>query len=354
MPEINRRKFATLAAGAGMTFALKPSALRATQQSATAPVAVADPYALVDPELISAIKSLPKLVLTKQTLAAVRSEPAWPPLPPPAPQPVDRKIPGPKGAPDVRIVVIDPAPGTKNRPAFLHIHGGGYVAGTAALFASLLQKTAQDCSCLIVSVDYRLAPETRFPGSLEDNYAALLWLYTNSDTLGIDRKRIAIGGESAGGGHTAALAIAARDRKEIPIAFQLLIYPMLDDRTGSSHPVPPYIGNFVWTPECNVFGWSSILGVAAGSPNVPAGSVPARVENLAGLPPTFIGVGSIDLFVEEDIEYARRLINAGVRTELQVLPGGYHAFDLLVPGASISTRFTANWMGALKRAFAGI
>jgi acetyl esterase/lipase len=111
--------------------------------------------------------------------------------------------------------------------------------------------------------------------------------------LGVDRKQITIGGESAGGGHSAALAIAARDRKEIPIAFQLLIYPILDDRTGSSRPVPSYIGNLVWTPACNVFGWTSILGKPAGSADVPPGSVPARVENLTGLPPAFISVGSI-------------------------------------------------------------
>ena len=148
------------------------------------------------------------------------------------------------------------------------------------------------------------------------------------------------------------LAIAARDRREIPIAFQLLIYPMLDDRTGSSRKVPPHIGGFIWTAESNVFGWTSLLGVPAGSNKVPPGSVPSRVENLAGLPPAFIGVGGIDLFVDENIEYARRLNAAGVPTELHVVPGGYHAFDLLVPTARVSTRFTDYWITALKRAFA--
>jgi acetyl esterase/lipase len=353
MRKLNRREFATVAAAAGMTLAVRTPTLQAIPQ-ANSPSALG-PYALVDPELIPAIKGWPQLVLTNETLAAVRkSEQAWQLLPPPAPQLVDRHITGPKGNPDLRVVVIDPAPAAKNRPAFLHIHGGGYVAGKAAMFSSLLQRAAQACGCLIISVDYRLAPETQFPGSLEDNYAALAWLYSNGDLLGVDRKRIAIGGESAGGGHSAALAIAARDRMEIPIAFQLLIYPMLDDRTASSRPVPSHIGNLVWTRECNVFGWTSILGKPAGSANVPSGSVPARVENLAGLPPTFIAVGSIDLFVDEDVEYARRLLNAGVPTELQVFPGGYHGFDLLVPNASISTRFTAAWIDALKRAFRAV
>jgi len=270
----------------------------------------------------------------------------------PAPQPVYRRIPGPPGAPAVRIIVVDPAPGGKGRPAFLHTHGGGYVAGSAARFINFHQTIAQTCKCVVVSVEYRLAPETRFPGSLEDNYAALQWLYANADELGVDRKRIAVGGESAGGGHAAALAIAARDRKEIPIAFQLLIYPMLDDRTGSSRPVPPHIGSFIWTPECNVFGWTSLLGVPAGSSKVPTGSVPARVENLADLPPAFIVVGAIDLFVDEDVEYARRLISAGVPTELHVVPGAYHAYDLLVPNAAVTARFTDYWKAALKRAFA--
>ncbi|MGO8793238.1 MAG: alpha/beta hydrolase fold domain-containing protein [Candidatus Sulfotelmatobacter sp.] len=192
------------------------------------------------------------------------------------------------------------------------------------------------CNCLVVSVDYRLAPETHFPGSLEDNYAALRWLYTNADTLGIDRKRIAIGGESAGGGHAAALAIAARDRKEFPILFQLLIYPMLDDRTGSTRPVPPGIGEFVWNATSNRFGWTSLLGVPAGSPTVPAGAVPARVENVAGLPPAFISVGAIDLFAGEDIEYGRRLLEAGVPTELHVIPGAYHGYNLLAPQTTVS------------------
>jgi acetyl esterase/lipase len=148
------------------------------------------------------------------------------------------------------------------------------------------------------------------------------------------------------------LAIAARDRREIPILFQLLIYPALDDRTGSTRQVPPYIGQFVWNAASNRFAWTSFLGVPAGSPTVPAGAVPARVENLAGLPPAFIGVGALDLFVDEDVEYARRLINAGVPTELHVIPGAYHGFDLLVPDAAVSKRFSESWTVALRRAFA--
>jgi acetyl esterase/lipase len=215
-----------------------------------------------------------------------------------------------------------------------------------------LQQIAQVCSCVIVSVDYRLAPDTHFPGSLEDNYAALRWLYNNADELGVDRTRIAVGGESAGGGHAAILAIAARDRGEIPLCYQWLIYPMLDDRTGTRRAVPAHIGSFIWTRESNKYGWTSFLGVEAGSATVPAGAVPGRLENMAGLPPAFIGVGSLNLFVEENIEYAVRLTRAGVPVELHAVPGAYHGFDVIAPEASVSRRFSQNWLNALSKAFA--
>jgi acetyl esterase/lipase len=147
------------------------------------------------------------------------------------------------------------------------------------------------------------------------------------------------------------LAIAARDRGEIPICFQVLIYPMLDDRTGSSQRFPPFIGRYVWTEESNRFGWTSLLGVPAGSHSVPANAVPARVNSVARLPPAFIGTGSIDLFGQEDIDYAGRLISAGVSTELNVVPGGFHGFDVIVPEANLSLQFTQAWNSALRRAF---
>jgi acetyl esterase/lipase len=354
MFEKSRREFLRNTLSSGIALSISPPLLSAlpTRRSLSTG-APADPYAVVDPELVPALKALPKLVLNSQTLPLVRQqESVIPPLPPPAPQPVERRIPGPPGAPELKLIIVDPAPGEKGRPALLHTHGGGYVARSAALAITFLQTAAQACNCVVVSVEYRLAPETRFPGSLEDNYTALRWLYTNADALGVDRKRIAVGGESAGGGHAAALAIAARDRKEIPLVFQLLIYPMLDDRTGSSRPVPPHIGEFIWTAQSNVFGWTSLLGVPAGSPKVPAGAVPARVENLSGLSPAFIVVGAIDLFVDEDIEYARRLIAAGVPAELHVVPGAYHAYDMLVPKAAVTARFTEYWTTALRRALA--
>ena len=249
----------------------------------------------------------------------------------------------------MRVFIVGDAGGA-SKPAVLHIHGGGYVVGSAAESRRDLQDLATTHDCVAVSVDYRLAPETRFPGSLEDNYAALRWMHANAKDLGIDVKRVAIKGESAGGGHAAALAIAARDRGELPICLQVLIYPMLDDRTGSSRQLPEQFGQFVWKASDNRFGWTSLLGVPAGSPTVPANAVPARVANLAGLPPAFIGVGSIDLFAPEDVDYAQRLMAAGVQTELHVVPGAFHGFDF-VADVALSRQFTQAWNDALRRAF---
>ena len=367
---LTRRDFAIRTAGFGLagfnraTRLTPVAALAATGQtsrSETSPAAAGihsaepyslDPYSLVDPELLPVLKQFPAYELTAEMAIKFRQMPGAPPLPAPAPQPVERHIPGPAGAPEVRVWVVDPAPLEKGKPLLLHMHGGGFMMTDPNLMPQI-QGIATDCHCVVVSVDYRLAPETRSPGALEDNYAALKWVHAHAAELGVDRSRIAVGGESAGGTHAASLAIHARDRNEVPIIFQLLIYPALDDRTGSSNPPPPAIGNFLWTASANRLAWSSLLGVPAGSSTVPAAAVPARVASVAGLPPAWIGVGSVDLFVEEDMEYARRLVHAGVGTELLVARGAFHGFDLLVPDAEVSKQFSASWKSALRRAFGG-
>lgn len=309
----------------------------------------------VHPELLPGLQLFHQfggLVLGPTTLQAARAQleaSAMPALD--TPRVEERLIPGAQGAPAVRVFVIG-AQRDAAKPAVLHLHGGGYVCGSAASNVRLCQELALALDCVVVTVDYRLAPETPFPGSLEDNYAALRWLYANAPALGVDRTRIALKGESAGGGHAAALAIAARTRGEVPIVMQVLIYPMLDDRTGSTHSLPPHLGRHVWTPEHNRFGWRALLGDEAGAVAPPPGAVPARVMDLKGLPPTFIGVGAIDLFVDEDIEYARRLVAAGVPTELVVVPGAYHAFDFFGAQSSIAQQFNQTWMAALRRGFA--
>jgi len=321
-----------------------------------------DPMQLVNPQFRGPLQSMPDLSSMEWTTAILPmfregSRGLARPLLP-APAVVKQMIAGPRGAPEVPLYITGAKAGA-SKPAVLHIHGGGFMAGSAADSRRDIQELAVNHDCVAITVDYRLAPETPFAGSLEDNYTALLWMYTNAAELGIDRSRIAIKGESAGGTHAAALAIAARDRGEVPLCLQVLIYPALDDRTGSTNPVPPYIGHYVWTAAANRFAWTQLLGKPAGaiagatvgSGQPPAGAVPARVENLAGLPAAWIGVGSVDLFANEDVEYGRRLLQAGVSTELHLVPGGYHGFDIFVPQAPLSVAFTEAWNAALSRAF---
>jgi acetyl esterase/lipase len=236
-------------------------------------------------------------------------------------------VPGPAGAPDVRVLIYTPP--TKSislRPAYLQLHGGGFVMGTPEMNDGANRTLAAELDCIIVSVDYRLAPETHFPGAVEDAYAALLWLHREAKPLGVDRARIAIGGQSAGAGHAAVLALHARDRGEVPICLQVLDAPMIDDRTGSTADPHPYCGEFAWTPAKNRFCWRALLCLEPGGPDVPTEAAPARVSDLGDLPPAFIIVGALDLFLEENMEYGRRLIRAGVPTELHVIPGAFHGF----------------------------
>ena len=308
-----------------------------------------DPYSYVDPELAAALRKFPAgPAVNAANLAGLRAgDKNYSMSDTPALRPRKATVPGPGG--QVPVLIFDPRPGATNRPATIYIHGGGYVVGRADTNIQLAQDIAQGTGSMVVSVDYMLAPEAHFPKSLEQNYAALAWLHKSAGQFGVDPARLAVMGDSAGGGHAAMLAIAARDRREIPVAFQCLIYPMLDDRTGSNRRVPPYMGHFIWTEAENRFGWTSLLGQPAGSPTVPPGSVPARVADVSGLPPTFIGVGSIDLFCEEDIEYARRLIHTGVNTELMVVPGAYHGFDVVARDAKLSVEFRNAWQAALRR-----
>ena len=346
MTTLNRREFVSLAGAASALTLSSTSALAASAPSTG--TAAIDPLLLVHPDLRPALPQIQKYTIdfSPHALSAARKS-EFGPAPLPQPEWVLKTIPV-RGGPDVGIYVVNAKKTDKPRPAILHMHGGGFITGTAkgSLHAGQELALAQDC--VVVTVDYRLAPETTYVGSIEDNYAALKWLFDNADELGVDRKRIAVTGESAGGGHAALLAITARDRGEVPLAFQALVYPMLDDRTGSTREPPSHIGTLLWTRASNRFGWSSFLGVPAGSERVPKAGVPARIENLRNLPPTFIGVGSLDLFVQEDIEYANRLIEAGVPAELYVVPGAFHGFDM-VP-VKVTQDFRARFNRALMLA----
>lgn len=261
----------------------------------------------------------------------------------------DLVIDGPSGAGSVRVLVYAHEPIGQDRPAYLYIHGGGFIMGSPEFSDRANKMLAAELGCVVVAVGYRVAPETVFPGNVEDCYAALTWLYRHATDYGASPERIAIGGESAGGGLAAALALLARDRGEVPIVHQQLVYPMLDDRSPSStHPVT---GEFGWTRERNAFGWQCLLGREPGGDDVSPYAAPARAETLAGLPPAFIGVGSLDLFLEEDVAYAMRLIEAGVPTELRVYPGAYHGSDLITE-ARLSKAHARDQLEALRAAFA--
>jgi acetyl esterase/lipase len=200
----------------------------------------------------------------------------------------------------------------------------------------------------VVSVDYRLAPKHPFPAALEDSYAALLWVGSQSQQLGVDTKRIAVGGASAGGGLAAALAQLAHDRGELNPIFQLLVYPMLDDRTVLQADMDDS-SSLVWTQASNRYGWESYLGQPCGSESVPAYAVPARLSDLSGLPPSWIGVGELDLFHNEDLAYARRLAKSGVECELLVVPGAFHGFDVFDQQIPIVQEFRKSQIAALSK-----
>jgi acetyl esterase len=250
---------------------------------------------------------------------------------------------------NVRVLVFTPL-GERLRPAILHIHGGGMVIGSAHGFRRGPAAMAIAADAVVVSVDYRLAPETPFPGPQEDCYAALVWLFGNSDALGVDPGRIAIAGESAGAGLAAAVALMVRDRGGSPLCAQILTYPMLDHRTGGPDCQwrNPVTGEFVWTRSHNRFGWDALRGDYALDDYRIGWFSPARAADLSGLPSTWIGVGSLDLFVDESFDYARRLIASGVSTEFHCYAGAPHGFNILA-AAQVSQALNRDLIAATRR-----
>jgi acetyl esterase/lipase len=224
----------------------------------------------------------------------------------------DRRIPGPDGELPVRIYRPAGAEGTL--PCLVWIHGGGMVMGTLDMSDLECDGYAEAVGCVVVSVDYRLAPEHPHPAPVEDCYAALSWAAANPAELGIDAGRIAVGGSSAGGGLAAGAVLLARDRGGPAVAFQMLVYPMLDDReiTPSSTEFP---GIASWSTEHNRWGWTHLLAGRAGAEDVDHYAAPARATDLSGLPPALIQVGELEVFRDEDIDYAARLLRAALHPE---------------------------------------
>jgi acetyl esterase len=307
---------------------------------------------LVDPEIAPMITLFPSLDMTFENLADVRANlgSSFPAPPEPSFLPEIVAAPSRDGAPDVPLYVYNPKSKNRSRAAILHIHGGGMVLGSAEMSRASMPPIAEMFDVVIVSVDYRLAPETPFPGPQEDCYAGLAWLVAHAEQLGVDPARIIVMGESAGGGLAAALALMTRDRGDYELAGQVLIYPMLDHRTGGVNCVynNATVGEFIWTPSRNQFGWACLRGDYRLEDARVGWFSPARAASLAGLPPAFIMVGSLDLFLDEDLDYTRRLVADGVPAELHVYPGGIHAFNL-VETARIAQQSTTDLMAALGK-----
>lgn len=264
----------------------------------------------------------------------------------------DHVAPGEDGQPDVPVRLYRRRDVTGTTAAFYWIHGGGMVGGSVDASDAYCVWIAEELGILVASVEYRLAPEHPYPAPLDDCHAGLRWLVQGAADLGADPARIAIGGGSAGAGLAAGLALRVRDGGEIALAYQHLVYPMLDDRneTASAHAI---LDSRVWNRDANHVGWNAYLGGRAGQDGVEAYAAPARAQDLSGLPPTYICVGTLDLFLDEDITYARRLLAAGVPTELHVYLGAFHGSTGTVPKAALSQRWRADELAAIRRALLG-
>jgi acetyl esterase/lipase len=301
----------------------------------------------LDPEIARGIESLPFVDLDAGFLAAIAGFTA-PEIP--ASDAIERTDHFVPGDPEVRLRVYRPTAWAGPLPGLYYIHGGGYVVGTAADEDAWFDEACPKLGFVGVSVDYRLAPGAQYPDPLEDCYRGLQWTLERAGDLGIAAGPIGVMGLSAGGGLAAALTLLARERGGPPIAFQLLDQPMLDDRQTT--PSSTQDGLPVWSRNSNTFGWQSYLGDLHGRDDVPATAAPARASDLSGLPPAFVSVGAVDGFRDEDIDYAWRLNQAGVPTELHVYPGACHGWQKFAPDAPVTKQAARNleeWLAAHLR-----
>lgn len=294
---------------------------------------------LVDPELLLLIDSALPPFFSAETLGPVREalEARFDALPEPELQIEKQRTVSTTTHPSVELLVVHPSDPGAAMPAILFIHGGGMIVGSARAFRSNAAALAEKHCAVVVSVDYRLAPETQFPGPQEDCYAALAWMVANAADMGIDPDRIAVMGESAGAGLAAALAQMVRDRGEYRLCGQVLVTPMLDHRTGGADSLydNPVTGEFMWTRENNLFGWNSLRGEYRADDARAGWFSPSLAENLADLAPAIITIGGLDLFLDESFAYAGRLAAARVPVELHVYPGAIHGFTLMA-GARVA------------------
>jgi acetyl esterase len=300
-----------------------------------------------DPELVPWVAMMPTLDVAdlaaaraEMAAAAERSASYQASVPLTA---VDRLVPGPEGSPDVRVRVYALAPRTKPRPGLLYIHAGGFVLGSIDTDSARAQEFAATAGAVVVSVDYRLAPEHPFPAGLHDCFAALEYLAKNAAELGVDPQHIGVAGISAGGGLAAATALLARDRGGPELCMQYLGNPELDDRL-QTHSMRTYTDTPVWHRSSAALSWQYYLG---GQPPTQY-AAPARAADLAGLPPAYVDVCEFDPLRDEGIEYAQRLVQAGVHAELHLYPGTFHGSSM-IPGAAVAGRMFSDANKAVGR-----
>jgi acetyl esterase/lipase len=246
------------------------------------------------------------------------------------------RVPGPPGGPDVTLVSARPSGLAGPLPLLYYLHGGAMVMGNAwSVLPRILREWALPLELAVISVEYRLAPQTQYPGPLEDCYAGLVHAAGHAAELGLDADRIIIGGKSAGGGLAAALALLTRDRGGPRLLGQLLLCPMLDDRAGTFSS-QQLTGLGLWDLTSHATVWQAVLGDRYGAVDLPPHAAPARALDLSGLPPAYVDVGSAEMFRDEDVAYANAIWQAGGQAELHVWPGAYHGFDSLAPQAALS------------------
>ncbi|MDO9368132.1 MAG: alpha/beta hydrolase [Sphingopyxis sp.] len=304
---------------------------------------------LVDHEIAPLLDLFPRVELDSAPIAELRAKAAetYGFLPPPVIAPEEIIVPSIHGGPDIAVYLYRPETTEKRAGAILHIHCGGMVMGSAQQIQSVPAMLAAAAGVPVASVEYRLAPEHPFPAPQEDCHSALSWLAAQAEAYGFDAGQIVVAGESAGGGLAAALAIMARDLGGPAIAGQLLTYPMLDHRTGSD--ACPYdnptTGEFIWTRPSNRFGWGALQGDYQADDARRGWFSPSLAEDLSNLPPAYIATGSLDLFFDENLDYARRLVAAGVSVDLHSYAGAIHAFNA-IPDAAISQRFNGGVLAA--------
>ncbi|AXG80861.1 alpha/beta hydrolase [Streptomyces paludis] len=321
-----------------------------------------------DPELGAALAALgdrSKERLTSENLAAHRRrDAASRPLPTLTELRADGRfaveelsVPGAAGGPDVTLVYARPAAATGPLPVLYYLHGGGMIMGNArSVLPRILRDWSAPLNLAVLSVEYRLAPETRYPGPLEDCHTGLVWTAAHADGLGIDSERVVVGGKSAGGGLAAALTLLNRDRGDGPTPIgQLLLCPMLDDRLRTPSALQ-MTGAGLWDRSSTAVAWQAYLGDRYGAPDLPPYAAPARATDLSGLPPTYLDVGSAETFRDENIAYAQGIWRDGGHAELHVWPGAFHGFDSVAPTAVLSreARHTrTQWLSRVLDTHAG-